>query len=98
MTGAPKHRACEIIRDLERIERGGYCGALGYVGFDGTADFNLLIRTFVVSAGAIEFSVGGGITAASDPAAEYAETLHKAEGMLRVLDSFGPAGLTEPAP
>jgi len=98
VTGAPKHRACEIIRDLERIERGGYCGALGYVGFDGTADFNLLIRTFVVSAGAIEFSVGGGITAASDPAAEYAETLHKAEGMLRVLESFGPAGLTEPAP
>jgi para-aminobenzoate synthetase component 1 len=91
VTGAPKHRACEIIDRLEGLARGGYCGSLGYVGFDGTADFNLLIRTFVVSDGAIEFSVGGGITAASDPAAEYDETLHKAEGLLRVIAALGRA-------
>jgi para-aminobenzoate synthetase component 1 len=88
VTGAPKHRACEIITALERVARGAYCGSLGYVGFDGTADFNLLIRTFVASGGTITFAAGGGITAASDPAAEHAESLHKAEGMLRVLDSF----------
>jgi para-aminobenzoate synthetase component 1 len=94
VTGAPKHRACEIIAALEGFARGAYCGSLGYVGFDGAADFNLLIRTFVVTPGSISFAVGGGITARSDPAAEYAETLHKAEGMLRVLASFGLSGAT----
>jgi para-aminobenzoate synthetase component I len=88
VTGAPKFRACEIITNLEGVARGAYCGSLGYVGLDGSADLNLLIRTFVAAAGQITFSVGGGITAQSDPAEEYAETLHKAEGMLRVLDSF----------
>ncbi len=87
VTGAPKHRACEIISELESIPRGPYCGSIGYVGFDGTADWNLLIRTFVASGGGLTFSVGGGITAASDPAAEYDETLHKAEGLIRVLDA-----------
>jgi len=58
------------------------------VGFDGAADFNLLIRSFVVGSDEISFSAGGGITVGSDPAAEYAESLHKAEGMLRVLAAF----------
>ena len=89
VTGAPKHRACEIISQLEGFTRGAYCGSLGFIGFDGAADWNLLIRTFVVTPDSISFAVGGGITARSDPAAEYAETLHKAEGMLRVLASFG---------
>ena len=92
VTGAPKHRACEIISELEGVARGAYCGCLGYVGLDGSADFNLLIRTFVAGGGQISFSAGGGITAASDPAAEYAESLHKAEGMLRVLDALGIGG------
>ncbi len=88
ISGAPKHRACEIISSLEGVARGCYCGSLGYLGFDGTADFNLMIRTLVIAPGSITFSAGGGITAASDPAAEYAESLHKAEGMLRALDSL----------
>jgi para-aminobenzoate synthetase component 1 len=94
VTGAPKHRACEIISELEGVARGAYCGSLGFIGFDGAADFNLLIRTFVVGPHSITFAAGGGITAASDPAAEHAESLHKAEGMLRVLDALGiaPAG------
>ena len=92
VTGAPKHRACEIISELEGVARGAYCGCLGYLGLDGTADFNLLIRTFVTGGGTITFSAGGGITAASDPAAEHAESLHKAEGMLRVLDELGIGG------
>ena len=89
VTGAPKHRACEIISAFEPVAREAYCGSIGYVGFDGTADFNLLIRTFVTAQGRITFSAGGGVTAASDPAAEHAESLHKAEGMLRVLESLG---------
>ena len=97
VTGAPKHRACEIIAALETVPRGAYCGSLGYIGLDGAADFNLLIRTFVVEGGRIEFSVGGGITAQSDPAAEYDETLHKAEGLLRVLESLGLTGPRPPA-
>jgi para-aminobenzoate synthetase component 1 len=97
VTGAPKHRACEIIRDLEGFPRGAYCGSLGYVGLDGSADWNLLIRTFVVTPAGVSFAVGGGITAASDPTAEHAEALHKAEGMLRVLATFGAAPLPEAA-
>jgi para-aminobenzoate synthetase component 1 len=92
VTGAPKHRACEIITALEGVARGVYCGSLGYVGFDGAADFNLLIRTFVVTPGLVCFAAGGGITAASDPAAEHAESLHKAEGLLRVLAAVGLGG------
>jgi para-aminobenzoate synthetase component 1 len=88
VTGAPKHRACEIISELEGVARGAYCGSLGYIGLDGTSDFNLLIRTIVASPAGLTFAAGGGITAASDPSAEHAESLHKAEGMLRALASM----------
>ncbi len=94
VTGAPKRRACEIVSALEGTARGAYCGCLGYLGLDGAADFNLLIRTFVAGGGRLSFSAGGGITAASEPAAEHAESLHKAEGMLRVLDELGIGGGT----
>lgn len=85
ITGAPKVRAMEIIAELEPTVRGPYCGSLFYVGFDGSTDSNILIRTFTIRQGWIQCSVGGGIVAQSDPAAEYEETLHKAEGMLRAL-------------
>jgi para-aminobenzoate synthetase component 1 len=85
VTGAPKVRAMEIIAELEPTARGPYCGSLGYVGFDGTMDTNLLIRTFTVGRGWAQFPVGGGVVADSDPEGEYAETLHKAEGLLRAL-------------
>jgi para-aminobenzoate synthetase component 1 len=85
VTGAPKVRAMEIIAELEPTARGPYCGALGYVGFDGTTDTNILIRTFTVARGWVQFPVGGGIVADSDPQREYEETLHKAEGLVRAL-------------
>jgi para-aminobenzoate synthetase component 1 len=85
VTGAPKIRAMEIIAELERTARGPYCGCLGYIGFDGAMDTNLLIRTFVLGKGWLHFSVGGGIVADSVPEKEYAETWHKAEGLLRAL-------------
>ena len=92
VTGAPKRRACEIITELEGLARGPYCGSIGYLSCDGAADFNILIRTFVTAGGCLTFSAGGGITVASDPADEYAETLHKAEGMLRVLAAVEAGG------
>jgi para-aminobenzoate synthetase component 1 len=82
VTGAPKVRAMEIIAELEPTARGAYCGSLGYVGFDGTADWNILIRTVTCSRGWWQFPVGGGIVAGSQPDLEYAETWHKAQGLL----------------
>jgi anthranilate/para-aminobenzoate synthase component I/dihydropteroate synthase len=83
VTGAPKVRAMEIIAELEPTARGAYCGSLGYLGFDGTADWNILIRTVTCSRGWWQFPVGGGIVAGSQPDLEYAETWHKAQGLLR---------------
>ncbi len=85
ITGAPKVRAMEIIAELEPTERGPYCGSLFYCGFDGAFDSSILIRTLVSRGGFVQCSAGGGIVAQSDPVAEYEETLHKAEGMLRAL-------------
>jgi len=85
VTGAPKVRAMEIIAELEPNARGPYCGSLGYIGFDGSMDSSILIRTFTAGRGWVQFPVGGGIVADSDPAHEYEETWHKAEGMLRAL-------------
>ena len=85
ITGAPKIRAMEIIAELEPTARGPYCGSLFYVGFDGNSDSNILIRTFVCRNNWVQCSVGGGIVAMSNDIAEYNETLHKAEAMLRVI-------------
>jgi para-aminobenzoate synthetase component 1 len=85
VTGAPKVRAMEIIAELEPTARGPYCGSLGYIGFDGTLDTNILIRTFTAARGWLQFPVGGGIVADSLPEQEYQETLDKAAGLLRSL-------------
>ncbi|MBA4017326.1 MAG: aminodeoxychorismate/anthranilate synthase component I [Pirellula sp.] len=85
ITGAPKIRAMEIIAELEPTARGPYCGSLAYLGFDGTMDSSILIRTITAGRGWWQAPVGGGITAQSDPKAEYEETWHKAEGLLRAL-------------
>lgn len=87
VTGAPKVRAMEIIAELEPTARGPYCGCLGFIGFDGSMDTNILIRTFTAGRGWVQFPVGGGIVADSDPAREYEETLHKAAGLLRALET-----------
>lgn len=85
ITGAPKVRAMEIISELEPTARGAYCGNLGYLGFDGSLDLNILIRTITAGRGWWQMPVGGGIVAQSDPQREYEETWHKAEGLLRAL-------------
>jgi para-aminobenzoate synthetase component 1 len=86
ITGAPKVRAMEIIAELEPTARGAYCGALGYLGFDGALDLSILIRTIVAGRGWWQFGVGGGIVAQSDPGQEYEETWDKAEGMVRAIN------------
>jgi para-aminobenzoate synthetase component I len=85
VTGAPKVRAMEIIAELEPTARGVYCGALGYIGFDGAMDTSILIRTITACRGWWQFPVGGGIVAGSDPQREYEESWHKAEGLLRAI-------------
>ncbi len=86
ITGAPKVRAMEIIAELEPTARGAYCGSLGYLGFDGTLDTSILIRTFTAAGGWWQAPVGGGIVAQSVPEREYEETWHKATGLLRALE------------
>ena len=85
ITGAPKIRAMEIIDELEPSARGVYTGAIGYLGFNGLADFNIAIRKMVCQNGMVHFHAGGGIVADSEPALEYEETLHKARGMMQAL-------------
>lgn len=85
ITGAPKPRAMEIIAELEPTARGAYCGCLAYIGFDGSMDSSILIRTITAGRGWWQAPVGGGIIARSQPAGEYEETWHKAEGLLRAL-------------
>jgi len=86
ITGAPKIRAMQIIAELESTARGAYCGGLGFLGFDGSMDLNILIRTITAGRGWWQMPVGGGIVAQSNPQREYEETWHKAEGLLRALE------------
>jgi para-aminobenzoate synthetase component 1 len=85
ITGAPKIRAMEIIEELEPNRRGAYCGAIGYVGFDGAMDTNIAIRTLIHSDHGIRFWAGGGIVADSVLEQEYQECYHKAAAMLTLL-------------
>ncbi|OAT81291.1 aminodeoxychorismate synthase component I [Desulfotomaculum copahuensis] len=85
ISGAPKIRAMEIIEELEPVRRGIYTGSIGYIGFDGNADLNIVIRTLIFKNGQIHFQVGGGITIDSDPYREYLETLDKARAMIKAL-------------
>jgi para-aminobenzoate synthetase component 1 len=85
ITGAPKVRAMEIISELEPTARGPYCGGVGYLGFDGSLDLNILIRTVTCARGWWQFPVGGGIVAQSVPEREYDETWHKAAGLIKAL-------------
>lgn len=85
ITGAPKIRAMHIIDTLESTRRHAYCGSLAMIGPDGFMDSSILIRTVLCDASSLRFNVGGGVTALSDPAQEYQETLDKAR---RIFASF----------
>ncbi|SDS43398.1 aminodeoxychorismate synthase component I [Opitutus sp. GAS368] len=85
ITGAPKIRAMQIIGELETGPRHVYTGSLGYLGFDGTCDLNIAIRTIQCRGNRAVYHVGGAIVSDSDPAGEYQETLDKGRAMRAAL-------------
>lgn len=85
ITGCPKVRTMQIIRELESTPRGAYTGSMGYINLDGDFDLNILIRTMMLSGQELEFSAGAGIVVDSDPDRELGETRAKAKGLLRAL-------------
>jgi len=92
VSGAPKIRAMERIAELEPERRGPYAGAVGYVGFDGTIDTCIAIRTAVISDGVCRVQAGAGIVADSDPRMEEAETRAKAQALLRAVELSASLG------
>ena len=89
ITGCPKIRSMEIIDALEPNTRGVYTGAIGYIGFDGSMDLNIAIRTSILKESRLTFNVGGGIVYDSSPESEYEETLHKAASIMEAISGGG---------
>ena len=87
ITGAPKIRAMEIIDELEPTQRNIYTGSIGYIGFNGDTDLNIVIRTIVCKDQKAYFQAGGGIVWDSDAEEEYQESLDKARAMMKALGS-----------
>ena len=85
VTGAPKVRAMEIIDELEPTRRGVYAGVIGYIGYDGTMDSCIAIRTAVMQGDVVHIQAGGGIVADSDPQRKYEESWNKARAMAEAV-------------
>ena len=88
ISGAPKHRALEIIAELEPVSRGLYTGAIGYLGANGESQFSIAIRTAIIENGMLSLHAGAGIVADSQADSEYEETLHKAAGFFAAAREF----------
>ncbi|MFC4777570.1 anthranilate synthase component I [Paenibacillus sp. GCM10023252] len=85
VSGAPKLRAMGIIAELENEARGAYAGAIGYLGFGGSMDTCITIRTIIFKGGKAYVQAGAGIVWDSVPESEYTETVNKAMGMLKAV-------------
>ena len=85
VSGAPKIRALEVIRELEPVRRGIYSGAVGYVGWWGDIDTAIAIRTAVIQDGRLHVQAGAGIVHDSDPQAEWEETMNKGRALFRAV-------------
>ncbi|KAJ0396526.1 hypothetical protein P43SY_003737 [Pythium insidiosum] len=88
MTGAPKTRTMQIIRQLERQPRGVYSGALGFISLDGSCDLNIIIRTAVLTPHSVSLGSGGAIVALSESDDEYDEMLLKTRALVQAIGSF----------
>ena len=86
VSGAPKVRSVEIIRELEPDDRGIYAGAVGYFDYSGNMDTCITIRTILLERGVATIQAGAGIVADSIPQMEYQETVNKAQGLFRAVD------------
>ncbi|MGV8959981.1 MAG: anthranilate synthase component I [Stenotrophomonas sp.] len=85
VSGAPKIRALEVIRELEPIKRNVYAGSIGYIGWHGDADTAIAIRTAVIKDGRLHVQAGAGIVYDSDPAKEWDETMNKGRALFRAV-------------
>lgn len=88
ITGAPKIRAMEIIAEIEPTSRGMYCGCLGFIGFNGSMDTSIAIRTYTIKGDIVTFQAGGAVVLDSIPDSEYQETLVKSSSLLEALGSL----------
>jgi para-aminobenzoate synthetase component 1 len=85
ITGAPKIRTMEIIDELEPTRRGPYTGSIGWIDYNGNMEFNIVIRTLLVSEGVGHIQAGAGIVIDSDPEKEYYESLNKAKALWKAI-------------
>ena len=85
VSGAPKIRALEVIRELEPIKRNVYAGSIGYIGWHGDADTAIAIRTAVIRDGRLHVQAGAGIVYDSDPQKEWEETMNKGRALFRAV-------------
>ena len=85
VSGAPKIRALEVIRELEPVKRNVYSGAVGYIGWHGDADTAIAIRTAVIQDGRLHVQAGAGIVFDSDPSREWEETMSKGRALFRAV-------------
>jgi para-aminobenzoate synthetase component 1 len=88
ITGAPKVRAMELIESLEPTCRGVYCGSMGYIGFNGDAEFNIAIRSLHLQGGYLDYQVGSGIVWDSEATSEFLETQDKGRAIRETIDAL----------
>lgn len=86
ITGAPKVRTMEIIEELEPVRRGLYTGAIGWIGFNGDMELNIVIRTMICQDGEAHVQAGAGIVIDSNPDHEYKESMKKAQALWNAFD------------
>lgn len=87
MTGAPKIQAMRLINSLEDSRRGVFSGAIGYMGYSGVLDLNVVIRTVIKRGSSLSFHTGGAVTYDSTPEGEYQEALDKAYALIRSIET-----------
>jgi anthranilate synthase component 1 len=95
LSGAPKVRAMQIIAEQEKSPRGPYGGAAGYISFNGNIDFAITIRTARIRNGKLITQAGGGIVYDSIPESEREETINKAMGITKAVETLTSAALSK---